>query len=79
VEVKTKKAIVTIVGDISRSSEILARTFRTCELLGVQVQMISQGASKLNISFIVNDGEAADIVRALHEDFFESPELGREL
>ena len=73
VEVKTGKAIVTLVGDVSRSSEILARSFRTCELLGIQVQMISQGASKLNISFIVDDREAEDIIRALHEDFFENP------
>ena len=72
VEIKTGKAIITIVGDVSRSSEILARSFRTCELLGVPVQMISQGASKLNISFIVNDSEAPDLIRALHEDFFES-------
>jgi aspartate kinase len=34
--------------------------------------MISQGASKLNISFIVDDKEVADVVKALHEDFFES-------
>ena len=72
VEIKTGKAIITIVGDVSRSSEILERAFRTCELLGIQVQMISQGASKLNISFIIDDGEAAEVIKALHADFFES-------
>ena len=71
VEIKTGKAIVTIIGDVSRSSEILARAFGTCERLGITVQMISQGASKVNISFIVDDSEASDIVRALHEDFFK--------
>jgi aspartate kinase len=76
VEIKTNKAIVTIVGDVSRSSEILSRSFRTCELLGVPVQMISQGASKLNISFIVDDNEAAEVVRVLHEDFFEDSGQG---
>ncbi|MDR0312370.1 MAG: aspartate kinase [Treponema sp.] len=72
VEIKTGKAIISIIGDVRRSSEILARSFRICELLGVTVQMISQGASKLNISFIVDDNEAADVIKALHEDFFES-------
>ena len=72
VDVKTGKAIVTIVGDVSRSSEILARSFRVCELLGVQVQMISQGASKVNISFIVDDKEAEEVVKGLHMDFFDS-------
>ncbi|MDR1211529.1 MAG: aspartate kinase [Spirochaetaceae bacterium] len=71
VEIKTGKAIVTIIGDVRRSSEILARTFRTCQLLGVTVQMVSQGASKVNISFIVDDTEAAELVRALHADFFD--------
>jgi aspartate kinase len=72
VNIKTNKAIVTIIGDVRRSSEILARAFRTCEILGVPVQMVSQGASKVNISFIVNDDEAGDVVRALHDDFFEA-------
>jgi aspartate kinase len=72
VEIKTGKAIVTIIGNVRRSSEILARAFRTCQLIGVPVQMISQGASKVNISFIVNDTEAAETIKAIHLDFFES-------
>ncbi|MDR1858207.1 MAG: aspartate kinase [Treponema sp.] len=69
-DVKTGMAIVTIVGNVRRSSEILARAFKTCQLIGVAVQMVSQGASKVNISFIVNDAEAEAVVRALHVDFF---------
>ncbi|MDR0512840.1 MAG: aspartate kinase [Treponema sp.] len=72
VEVKTNKAIVTIIGDVRRSSKILAHSFSICESLGVQVQMISQGASKVNISFIVEDHEADTVLKALHEDFFEN-------
>jgi len=71
VEIRTGKAIVTIIGDVGRSSEILARSFKICKLLGVQVQMVSQGASKVNISFIVNDKEAAGVIKGLHADFFE--------
>ena len=72
VEVKTGKAIVSIIGNVKRSSEILARAFRICQLIGVPVQMISQGASKVNISFIVNETEAAEVVKALHVDFFDA-------
>jgi len=72
VDIHKGKAIVTIVGDVRRSSEILARTFRICELLGVTVQMVSQGASKVNISFIVNDDETEAVVKSLHEEFFEA-------
>jgi len=71
VEIKTGKAIVSVICNVKRSSEILARVFRICQLIAVPVQMISQGASKVNISFIVNDTEAADTVKALHLDFFE--------
>jgi len=74
VEIKTEKAIVSIIGNVKRSSEILARTFRICQLIGVTVQMISQGASKVNIGFIVNDNEAAEVVKALHLEFFEEME-----
>ncbi|MDR0402368.1 MAG: aspartate kinase [Treponema sp.] len=70
VEVKTDKAIVTIVGDVRRSSEILEQIFGVCRGVGVQVQMVSQGASKVNISFIVNDEEAPELVKALHRHFF---------
>jgi len=74
VEIKTGKAIVSIIGNVKRSSEILARAFRICQLIGVPVQMISQGASKVNISFIVNDTEAAEVVKSLHIDFFDKVE-----
>jgi aspartate kinase len=72
VEIKTGKAIITLVGDVCRSSEILSRTFKICERNGVQVQMISQGASKVNISFIVDDSEAIETVKNLHSEFFET-------
>ena len=75
IDIKTGKAIVTIVGDVKRSSEILARAFRTCQIIGIPVQMVSQGASKVNISFIVNDTEAVEVVKALHMDFFEAEQV----
>jgi aspartate kinase len=71
VEVKTGKSIVTIIGDVSRSSEILARAFTVCASLGIAAEMVSQGASKVNISFIVRDADAPSVVKALHKSFFE--------
>ena len=74
VDIKTGKAIVSIIGNVRRSSEILARAFRICQLIGITVQMVSQGASKVNISFIVNDTEADEVVKSLHLEFFEEME-----
>jgi aspartate kinase len=73
VEVKTGKAIVTIVGSVRRSSELLRQMFEVCEKAGILVQMVSHGASKVNVSFIVDDGEAPELVLALHRHFFGEP------
>jgi aspartate kinase len=70
VNIKTGKAIVTIIGDVERSSEILGMVFSVCADAGIQAQMLSQGASKVNISFIVNDTQAAEVVRLIHRKFF---------
>ena len=70
VEIKTGRAIVSIICDVKRSSEILARAFKICQLIGVHVQMISQGASKVNIGMIVNDSEAQETLKAFHFEFF---------
>ncbi|MDR0630116.1 MAG: aspartate kinase [Treponema sp.] len=69
VEIKTGRAIVTIIGDVDRSSEILHEAFGVCVGLGIPVQMVSHGASKVNISFIVNDTQSTEVVRGLHMHF----------
>ncbi|XP_062105341.1 aspartokinase 2, chloroplastic-like isoform X1 [Humulus lupulus] len=66
------RSIISLIGNVQRSSLILEKAFRVLRTNGVNVQMISQGASKVNISLIVNDDEAEQCVRALHQAFFES-------
>ena len=39
--------------------------------LDLQVEMLSQGASKVNISLVVPQEKAEDALRALHSCFFE--------
>ncbi|KAG4140152.1 hypothetical protein ERO13_D07G239600v2 [Gossypium hirsutum] len=71
------RSIISLIGNVQRSSLILEKAFHVLRTNGVNVQMISQGASKVNISLIVHDTEAEQCVRALHSTFFESdlPEL----
>lgn len=64
------KAILSVIGDVARSSEILDICFSVLTGIGVNVQMISQGASKVNIGMIVEDCEVERCVRALHEQYF---------
>ncbi|XP_010250548.1 PREDICTED: aspartokinase 2, chloroplastic-like isoform X2 [Nelumbo nucifera] len=65
------RSIISLIGNVQRSSLILEKAFNVLRTNGVNVQMISQGASKVNISLIVNDSEAEQCVRALHYTFFE--------
>ncbi|GLT86764.1 hypothetical protein SLE2022_048830 [Rubroshorea leprosula] len=69
------RSIISLIGNVQHSSLILEKAFHVLRTNGVNVQMISQGASKVNISLIVNDSEAEQCVRALHQSFFESSDL----
>eukprot|EP00258_Populus_trichocarpa_P025535 XP_024441554.1 aspartokinase 2, chloroplastic isoform X2 [Populus trichocarpa] len=66
------RSIISLIGNVQRSSLILEKVFNVLHIKGINVQMISQGASKVNISLIVNDDEAEQCVRSLHSAFFES-------
>ncbi|KAH0969594.1 hypothetical protein GBA52_028520 [Prunus armeniaca] len=66
------RSIISLIGNVQRSSLILEKAFQVLRTNGVNVQMISQGASKVNISLVVNDNEAEQCVRALHQAFFEN-------
>ena len=72
VRVSRGKAILSLVGDVARSSEILDAAFSILRKLNINVQMISQGASKVNIGLIVEDTEVERCIRELHAFFFES-------
>ena len=70
VQVKTEKAIVTLICDAAHSSRIIAEGFAALAAEGVNVQMISQGASKVNISMLVDETDAGRVVQILHKAYF---------
>ncbi|MBQ2080919.1 MAG: ACT domain-containing protein, partial [Treponema sp.] len=70
VRAKKGKAIVTIICDAGHSSKILADVFAALSAEGINVQMISQGASKVNISMLVENTEADKTVQILHKALF---------
>lgn len=70
VTIRKEKAIVTIICDVRRSSQILARTFNVLAREKINIQMISQGASKVNISMICNSSESERVVKLLHAEYF---------
>ncbi len=69
VKYEGRKAIVCLVGEnIRETPGIAARVFG---ILGdVNIRMISQGASEINITFVIEEQDVQLVVRRLHEAFF---------
>jgi aspartate kinase len=72
------KAIVCVVGDNLRNSAgIAARVLHAVN--GVNINMISQGASEINISFVVDEHQLNTVVRLLHDEFFNAKDINKEI
>jgi len=70
VSVEGKRAILCIVGEGLRSTPgIAARIFST--ISNINVSLISQGASRINLTFAVEESRAREAVMRLHREFFE--------
>jgi aspartate kinase len=66
-------AIVCVVGEGLRETPgVAARVFRALGEASVNVLMISQGASRLNLGLVVEAKDAEPAVRTLHAIFFEA-------
>ena len=71
VAVEKDKAIVCVVGEGLRSTPgIPGDTFQALKEAAVNVLMISQGASKINVAFVVDDADCQKAVQAVHRKFF---------
>jgi aspartate kinase len=69
VAVLPRRAIVCLVGERLRSEKgIAARVFG--RLASIPIDMISQGASEINLTFVLDEEHVATAVRALHDEFF---------
>lgn len=69
VEIEHKVATVSVVGDNLRMSKgVAGRIFNS--LSNVNLRMISQGASEINVGVVVGEADVAAAVAALHCEFF---------
>ena len=69
VGVEHGQAIVCLVGENIRFTPGVARRVFNA-LDGINIRMISQGASLLNLSFVVAEDDLARAVAGLHDEFF---------
>lgn len=73
VKLEGKKALICMVGeDIRGQNGIAAQVFNAVR--HVNVRMISQGASEINMSFMIEEEDAEEAVRSLHAAFFKEPD-----
>jgi len=70
VAVESGRAIVCVVGEGLRTTPgIAARVFAT--ISDINVSLISQGASRVNLTFVVDEDRVHEAVRRLHDALFE--------
>ena len=73
VEIEHHVATVSVVGDNLRLSKgVAGRIFSS--LHNVNLRMISQGASEINVGFVVGEQDVTAAVSALHNEFFSGQE-----
>jgi len=62
--------VVAVVGaGMKGTPGVASRIFTAIAKKGVNIRMIAQGSSELNISFMVKEADAEEAVRAIHEEF----------
>ena len=69
-EITTDVAIVALIGSGMRGTVgVASRVFGAVAKKSVNVVMIAQGSSELNLAFVVKDSDCKYVVQALHDEF----------
>jgi aspartate kinase len=63
-------SVVAVMGaNMKGTLGVASKIFTTVARKGINIRMIAQGSSELNISFVVKEKDGPDVVRAIHEEF----------
>jgi aspartate kinase len=63
-------AVIAVMGaNMKGTLGVASRIFSTVAKKGINIRMIAQGSSELNISFVVKEKDGVAVVRAIHEEF----------
>jgi aspartate kinase len=70
IDVKEDVAVIAVVGSGMRGIKgVAARVFGAVGNKNINVIMITQGSSELNLAFVVNDTDCVEVVRTIHCEF----------
>ncbi|MCL4430641.1 MAG: aspartate kinase [Chloroflexi bacterium] len=63
-------AVIAVMGaNMKGTLGVASHIFSTVAKKGINIRMIAQGSSELNISFVVKEKDGMAVVRAIHEEF----------
>jgi len=62
-------AVIAVMGaNMKGTLGVASRIFSTVAKKSINIRMIAQGSSELNISFVVKEKDGAAVVRAIHDE-----------
>ncbi len=63
-------AVIAVIGaNMKGTLGVASKIFSAVAKKGINIRMIAQGSSELNISFVVKEKDGAAVVKAIHEEF----------
>ncbi len=78
IDVSDNVAVIAVVGMGMRGIKgVAARTFGAVAKRNINVIMITQGSSELNLAFVIEDRNCEEAVNALHQEFINTGSLAK--
>ena len=70
ISTSTNVSIIAVIGSgMSGTVGVASKVFSAVQKRNVNVMMIAQGSSELNLAFVVKDNDCKSVIQALHEEF----------
>jgi aspartate kinase len=70
IESTPNTSIIAVIGSGMKGTVgVAAKVFSAAQKRNVNVMMIAQGSSELNLAFVVKDSDCKSVIQALHEEF----------
>jgi aspartate kinase len=70
IETTPNASIIAVIGSGMKGTVgVAAKVFSAAQKRNVNVMMIAQGSSELNLAFVVKDSDCKSVIQSLHEEF----------
>jgi aspartate kinase len=77
VKITRGKSIICVIGEGMRKTVgVLGKVFTSVAESGINIEMVSQGSSGVNITFIVDERERIKAINALHNVYYGEKDIG---